>query len=332
MKAQVLDRPDAVENKPLHLHELARPVPAPAELLIHVHVCGICHTDLHVVEGELPKPKLPLIPGHEIVGHVEAVGTGVTRFQIGQRVGIPWLHSSDQTCSFCSSGHENLCEAARFTGYTVNGGYAEYVTVPQDYAVAIPEQFSDVEAAPLLCAGIVGYRSICLSDLQHGERLGLYGFGASAHICIQVARHWGCEVYAFTRGKEHQRHAQELGASWVGPAQDKPPQFMDRSIIFAPEGSLVPLALGHLRKGGTLCINAIQMNDLPPMPYPLLWNERTIRSVANATRQDGEDFMLLAGTIPIHIETQTFDLESANEVLSMVKHSEIKGAAVLQIT
>jgi propanol-preferring alcohol dehydrogenase len=291
----------------------------------------VCHTDLHVVEGELPNPKLPVIPGHEIVGVVEANGEGASRFKVGDRVGIPWLHLTDQSCVYCQHGQENLCDAARFTGYTLNGGYAEYVTVPEAYAVPIPERFNDIEAAPLLCAGIVGYRSLRLSDLQHGERLGLYGFGGSAHICIQVARYWGCEVYVFTRGADHQRHARELGAAWVGSAQDEPPHKVDRSIIFAPSGAIVPLALGHLRKGGTLCINAIQMSDLPQMPYRLLWEERTIRSVANATRQDAEEFMPLAAQIPIHTETHAFDLDAANDVLLRLKRSAITGAAVLRI-
>ncbi len=331
MKAQVLDQPDPVENNPLHLRDVERPLPGAGEILVRVRACGVCHTDLHVVEGELPHIKLPIIPGHEIVGVVEALGEGAARFKVGDRVGIPWLHSSDQTCIYCQHGQENLCDAATFTGYTVNGGYAEFVTAREDYAVAIPQHFSDVEAAPLLCAGIVGYRSLRLSDLQPGERLGLYGFGASAHLCIQVARHWDCEVYAFTRSAEHQRHARDLGARWAGSAEDDPPKPVDRAIIFAPAGSIVPLALGHVRKGGTLCINAISMSDIPSMPYRKLWDERTIRSVANATRQDAEDFMPLAAEIPIHSETQAFNLDDANQVLQQVKRSEITGAAVLRV-
>lgn len=331
MKAQVLDRPDAVEHNPLHLREVERPTPGAGEILVRVRACGVCHTDLHVVEGELPNPKLPIIPGHEIVGVVEAPGEGASRFQPGDRVGIPWLHRTDQTCIYCQHDQENLCDAATFTGYTADGGYAEYVTAHEDYAVSIPDAFSDVEAAPLLCAGIVGYRSLRLSDLQPGERLGLYGFGASAHLCIQVARHWGCEVYAFTRSEAHQRHARDLGAAWAGRAEDAPPHEVDRAIIFAPAGVIVPLALGHVRKGGTLCINAIQMSDIPPMPYRKLWDERTIRSVANATRQDAEEFMPLAARIPIRSETQVFDLDDANHALQTVKRSEISGAAVLRV-
>jgi propanol-preferring alcohol dehydrogenase len=224
-----------------------------------------------------------------------------------------------------------LCEKALFTGYTADGGYAEYTTVREDFAVPIPEQFSDVEAAPLLCAGIVGYRSLRLADLQPGERLGLYGFGASAHLCIQVARYWDCEVYVFTRGAEHQRHSLDLGAAWAGTAHAQPPNLLDRAVIFAPAGWIVPLALGHLRKAGTLCINAIHMSDIPQMPYHLLWNERTIRSVANATRQDAEEFLPLAAKIPIRAETQVFDLDAANEALQRTKKGSINGAAVLKV-
>ncbi len=332
MKAQVLYTPAPVTNQPLKLTDLPRPTPPPGQLLVKISACGVCHTDLHVVEGELPDPKLPVIPGHEIVGTVDEIGVGVTRFNPGTRVGIPWLHETDQTCEYCQRRQENLCESAQFTGYTVDGGYTEYTLVPQDFAVQIPERFSDVDAAPLLCAGIVGYRSLRLSDLQPGERLGLYGFGGSAHLCIQVAKHWNCEVYVFTRGAEHQRHALELGADWAGQAQDSPPKPLDRAIIFAPAGWIVPLALGHLRKAGTLCINAIHTSPIPEMPYRLLWNERTIRSVANATRRDADEFLPLAAEIGIHTDTVVLDLEDANRALQMLKRGEIKGAAVLQVS
>jgi propanol-preferring alcohol dehydrogenase len=234
-------------------------------------------------------------------------------------------------CEYCQRGQENLCEAAIFTGYTADGGYAEYTAVPAGYAVPIPDQFSDVEAAPLLCAGIVGYRSLRLSDVKPGERLGLYGFGGSAHICIQVARHWDCPVYVFTRSPEHQAHARDLGATWVGEAQDTPPMPLDRAIIFAPAGWIVPLALGHLRKAGTLCINAIHMSPVPEMPYDLLWHEHTIRSVANATRHDAETFLPLAAEIGIHTDTQTFALDEANQVLHRLKERRINGAGVLRL-
>lgn len=331
MKAQLLHHPAPADNHPLSLQEVPRPDVPPGHVLVAINVCGVCHTDLHVVEGELPHPKLPLIPGHEIVGTVAATGEGVTRFKKDQRVGIPWLHHTDQTCLYCQNGQENLCANALFTGYTADGGYAEYTTVPEDYAVPIPDAFSDEAAAPLLCAGIVGYRSIRLADLQRGERLGIYGFGASGHIVIQVARHWDCEVYVFTRSPEHQQHARDLGAVWAGEAQDDPPKKMDRSIIFAPAGWIVPLGLKHLRKGGTLCINAIHASPIPEMPYSLLWHERTIRSVANATRRDAEEFMPLAAEIPIHTDTQVFDLDDANRVLQQVQNSEINGAAVLKV-
>jgi len=331
MKAQVLHAPAPVETNPLTLIDLPRPTPPSGYLLVQISVCGVCHTDRHVVEGELPNPKLPIIPGHEIVGVVAEIGQGVTRFPQGTRVGIPWLYSADGTCEYCRHEQENLCETARFTGYTVDGGYTEYIVVPQEFAVSIPDRFTDVEAAPLLCAGIVGYRSLRLANVQRGARLGLYGFGASAHICIQIARYWGCEVYVFTRSEEHQLHARELGAAWVGQAQDTPPTKLDRAIIFAPAGWLVPLALGHLRKAGTLCINAIHTSPIPEMPYDLLWHERIIRSVANATRRDAEEFLSLAAEIPIHTDTQPFDLDDANHVLQLLKRGEINGAAVLNV-
>jgi propanol-preferring alcohol dehydrogenase len=331
LKAQLLHAPAPVETNPLALSDVPRPDPLPGELLVQVRACGVCHTDLHVVEGELPDPRLPIIPGHEIVGIAAAAGADVVRFKPGDRVGIPWLHTACGVCTFCRQGQENLCPAARFTGYTADGGYAEYTVVSQDFAVPIPGIFSDVEAAPLLCAGIVGYRSIRLSDLLPGERLGIYGFGASGHLVIQVARYWNCEVYVFTRSAEHQQHALSLGAVWAGPAQDDPPARLDRAILFAPAGWLVPLALGHLRPGGTLCINAIHASPIPEMPYALLWQERTIRTVANATRRDAEEFLPLAAAIPIRSEVHSFDLDDANSVLQRLKHSAIVGAAVLRL-
>lgn len=301
----------------------------PNQLLVKVTACGVCHTDLHVAEGDLPDVTLPVVPGHEIVGIVTEIGAQATRFLPGMRVGIPWLHETCGTCEFCLRGQENLCEQALFTGYTANGGYAEYAVIREDFAVRLPDSLADAEAAPLLCAGIVGYRSIRLSELQPGERVALYGFGASAHICIQVVRHWGCEVCVFTRSSEHQAHALELGATWAGTAQDQPPSRFDRAILFAPAGWIVPLALSHLRPGGTLAINAIHASPIPEMTYSLLWQERTIRSVANATRQDAEEFMPLAAEIPIRTDVEMFDLADANRVLQRLKRSEISGAAVL---
>ncbi len=331
MKAQVLHTAAPVTSRPLILTDLPRPTLSPGHLLVKISACGVCHTDLHIVEGELSNPRLPIIPGHEIVGTVDEIGVGVTRFDPGMRVGIPWLHEADGTCQYCQRGQENLCESAQFTGYTVDGGYAEYTVVPQDFAVQIPEQFSDIQAAPLLCAGIVGYRSLRLADLQPGERLGLYGFGGSAHICIQVAKHWNCEVYVFTRSEEHQRHALDRGAIWAGQAHDSPPKPLDRAIIFAPAGWIVPLALGHLRKAGTLCINAIHTSPIPEMPYHLLWNEKTIRTVANATRRDADEFLPLAAEIGIRTDTIVFDLADANRALQRLKRGAIRGAAVLQV-
>lgn len=331
MKAQILNRPAPIESNPLKFTEIETPMPVSDEILVRVRACGVCHTDLHVVEGELAPRKLPLIPGHQVVGVVEKCGEWVTRFKVGDRLGIAWLHHTDQTCEYCQHGQENLCEAADFTGYTVNGGYAEFATVPADFAVPIPDTFSDVEAAPLLCAGIVGYRSLRLSDLEKGERLGIFGFGASGHICLQIARYWGCEVYVFTRSTEHQRHALDLGAVWAGDGKLEAPKKLDRAIIFAPSGDLVPLALAKLRKGGTLCINAIHMSDLPSMPYDLLWHERTIRTVANATRRDAEEFMPLAAEAGIKTTTQVFDLAEANRALQMMKASQINGAGVLRL-
>jgi len=329
MRAQVLHQPDQIDSNPLRLEEIEIPQPGSFDLLVKIVACGVCHTDLHVVEGELPEPHLPVIPGHEIVGSVVAIGEKVTGFQLGMRVGIPWLHETCGKCEFCLRGQENLCPYAHFTGYTTNGGYAEYALIRQDFAVPLPDTISDPHAAPLLCAGIVGYRSIRLSELQPGERIGFYGFGASAHICIQIAQYWGCETFVFTRSEEHQKHAAQLGAKWVGRAEDTPPNQMDRAIIFAPAGWIVPLALKHLRPAGTLCINAIHMSPIPEFPYSLLWQERILRTVANATRRDASELIELAAEIPIRTDISTFDLSEANTTLQRLKKGEITGAAVL---
>lgn len=331
MRAMQLTTPAPVETAPLHQTELPVPEPGAGQIRVRVNACGVCHTDRHVVEGELPDMRLPIVPGHQVAGVIDAVGTGVTRFAMGERVGVPWLHAACGNCAHCLRGNENLCERATFTGYNVDGGFAEFLLAEADFAVPIPTQFSDVEVAPLLCAGIVGYRALRLSDLQAGERLGLYGFGGSGHICIQVALHWNCEVYVFTRSAAHQQHARELGAAWVGEASDEPPAQLDRTIIFAPAGWLVPLALGHLRPGGTLCINAIHMSDIPEMPYSLLWEERTIRSVANATRRDAQEFLPLAAEIPIRTDTETFALNEANLALQKLKSSKINGSGVIVV-
>ncbi|HET91595.1 MAG TPA: zinc-binding alcohol dehydrogenase family protein [Chloroflexi bacterium] len=330
MKVMLLREPCAIEERPLELAAWPRPNPGPGQVRLQVRACGICHTDLHTVEGDLELPKLPLIPGHQIVGVVEARGESADRFEVGQRVGVPWLYSACGACEFCRRGQENLCREARFTGLHADGGYAEAMVVPEAFAYPIPESFSDVEAAPLLCAGIIGYRALRLSEIQPGQRLGLYGFGASAHVTIQVARHWGCSVYVFTRSAGHRQLARELGAEWVGGAEDTPPQRMHGSIIFAPAGELVPEALRVLERGGTLALAGVTMSPVPALDYDdLLYWERTVRSVANFTRQDARELLQVAAEIPIHTTVETFALEQANEALLAVKRSEIDGAGVL---
>ena len=332
MKAMVLKEARPVEESPLEMMEVPAPTPGPEEIRIRIRACGVCHTDLHEVEGDLPLPKLPLIPGHEIAGVVEGVGSEVVRFRVGDRVGVPWLYSTCGKCEFCRRGLENLCENARFTGYHVDGGYAQYVVVPEAFAYRLPQGFSDVEATPLLCGGVIGYRALKLSEVRPGERLGLYGFGSSAHMVIQIARHWGCEVYVFTRSEEHRQHALELGAAWVGGAKDTPPHKLDSSIIFAPAGWIVPEALRVLRKGGTLALAGIHMTPIPEMDYDtLLYHERTVRSVANSTRQDVVELLRLAETMRIRTDVQVFPLEEANHVLQLLKRAEIRGTAVLKI-
>ena len=332
MRAMVLEKPGPVEQSPLILDEVTLPLPRAGEIRVHVRCCALCHTDLHTVEGDLPLPRLPLIPGHQIVGLVDAIGEGVRTLKEGDRVGIPWLHSTDGQCDYCRRGLENLCDHARFTGYHVDGGYAEYTVVHEDYAYPIPKIFSDQNAAPLLCAGIIGYRSYRLSNIRPGERLGLYGFGASAHLVLQLAHHQGCEVYVFTRSQAHRDLATRLGAAWVGSAEDTPPHPLDGSIIFAPAGSLVPHALRVLRKAGTLALAGITMSPIPQMDHSLLYHERVIRSVANSTRKDCRDFLDLAAAVPLHTEVQVFELAQANHALQALKRSEITGAGVLRIT
>ena len=321
-----------MEKNPLAPAEIPRPQPGPGDILMSVKACGVCHTDLHTVEGELPEVKLPVIPGHQVVGVVESLGQGVRRFQKGERIGAAWLHYACGTCAFCRRGQENLCENGRFTGYHVNGGYAETMTVPEKFAYSVPAIFSDEEAAPLLCAGIIGYRALRLSEIRPGGCLGLYGFGASAHVAIQVAVHWKCRVYVFSRSREHQDFARRLGAAWTGSAGETPPSKMDSSIIFAPAGPLVPEALLNTNKGGTVALAGIHMTPIPEMDYRKhLYHERTLRSVANATRQDGEELLKIAAEIPIRTTTQVFPLAEANQVLRLLKEGRISGAAVLKI-
>lgn len=333
MKAMVLTRTADVGTEPLQLRELPTPEPGPGEMLVRVSICGICRTDLHVIEGELPNPTLPLIPGHQAVGIVSQVGAGVTEQRVGERVGIAWLQHTCGLCEFCLSGRENLCERARFTGYQVDGGYAEYALVPAAFAYPIPPIFSDEEAAPLLCAGIIGYRALRLSGIQPGQRLGLYGFGASAHIAIQIARHRGCQVYVSSLKPEHQRLARELGAAWVGGSTDSPPDKLHSSIIFAPAGELVPHALRSLARGGTLAIAGIHMTPIPSLDYDReVFGERIIRSVTANTRQDGLDLLREAAAIPIKTHTVRFSHEEANRALHALKSGSFQGAGVLSIS
>lgn len=310
------------------------PTPAEDEVLLRVSACGICRTDLHVVEGELPVRRSPLIPGHQIVGRVAALGSRVEGYAIGDRVGVAWLNRTCEVCEFCLAGRENLCEQAMFTGWTVDGGYAEYTVAPAAFTYHLPESFDDIQAAPLLCAGIIGYRCLRLTGLGgnqwKGARLGLYGFGAAGHVCIQLARARGAEVYVCTRDRErHQALATELGATWAGGAMDEPPVKLDASIIFAPAGELVPVALKAIRKGGTVVLGGIHMSPIPSFDYSLIYGERVVRSVANNTRQDGREFLLEAASIPVRTHTETFSFNQANEALIALKNDSIRGAGVL---
>lgn len=332
MRAMVLTGFKSASERPLTLRDVPVPQPGSGEVLIKVACCGVCHTDLHIAEGDLPDVKLPRIPGHEVIGTVEARGARARRFKTGDRVGAAWLHSACGECRFCRSGRENLCENARFNGYHHNGGYAEYMVVPEKFAYTVPRVFSDEEAAPLMCAGIVGYRSLKLSGIKPGGALGLYGFGASAHVAIQVARHWGCRVYVFTRSEEHRRLAKKLGASWTGLAQEDPRTKLDSAIIFAPAGNLYLDALRVLDRGGVVISAGIHMSPIPEMDYNrYLYHERIMTSVANATRNDGEELLKVAAEIPIRPTVQAFRLEEANEALRRLRAGRVTGAAVLKI-
>lgn len=331
MKAMLLNQPASVETGPLREGDVSIPGPVATQIRLRVSHCGVCRTDLHIVEGDLPHPKRPVIPGHQIVGRVDAVGPEVRRFRQEDRLGVAWLSWTCGRCDYCRVGRENLCEGAQFTGYHVDGGYGEYVVVDEAFAYPIPDVFADEQAAPLLCAGIIGFRSLRLSEIKPGGRLGLYGFGASAHIVIQIARHWGCDVSVFTRGEEHRQLGRELGASWAGSAGETPPYPLDSAILFAPVGTLVPEALRALRKGGTLAINAIHLTPIPALDYAQLYHERTIRSVTNFTRQDAEDLLRIAAELPVRTEVELFPLEDANKALQRLKASQLRGAAVLEI-
>jgi alcohol dehydrogenase, propanol-preferring len=335
MRACLLRTPAPVDERPLELTEVEILLPGEGELLLKVSACGVCRTDLHVVEGELAARKSPVIPGHQVVGRVASLGAGVEGFGEGDRVGLAWLNETCGACRFCRSGRENLCERAEFTGWTRDGGYAEFVAAPAPFVYHLPEGFDDVQAAPLLCAGIIGYRALRLTGLREwkGARLGLYGFGAAGHVCIQIARSRGAEVYVMTRDRErHQALAAELGAAWTGGAGDEPPAKLDAAIIFAPAGELVPVALKALDTGGALVTGGIHMSDIPSFPYRLLYGERTVRSVANNTREDGREFLAEAARVPVRTHAQTFPLEEANDALISLKHDAVRGAAVLVVS
>jgi propanol-preferring alcohol dehydrogenase len=325
MKAAVLTRPASIGSRPLEICDIPVPSPAPGQVLLRIRACGVCRTDLHIVEGELQPQRDRVIPGHQIVG--EAVEGDLPK---GARFGITWMAGVDGTCEYCRRGEENLCDSPAFTGYTVDGGYAEFAVARADFAIPLPSGLDDLEAAPLLCAGVIGFRSLRVAGVQPGERVGLFGFGASAHLALPVLRSWKCRVYVSTRGQSHRELAESLGADWVGSEHDRPPVPLDRAITFAPSGDVVVAALASLRKGGVVAINAIHLDRIPEFDYDtLLWGERQIRSVANVTRADARDFLQLAHQIGIRPKVTTFPLEQANEALLAVKNDSIDGAAVL---
>ncbi|HTM00191.1 MAG TPA: zinc-dependent alcohol dehydrogenase family protein [Candidatus Omnitrophota bacterium] len=330
MRAMVLKRHAPIGTAPLALREVPEPEPGPGEVRVRVRACGLCRTDLHVIEGDLPPRKLPLIPGHQVVGVVEGAGPGAARFREGDRIGIAWLRHTCGVCAYCRSGRENLCESSRFTGYHADGGYAEVAVVPEDFAYAIPDVFGDVEAAPLLCAGIIGYRALERSQAPPGGTLGLWGFGSSAHVTIQVARARGMQVYVATRGEKHQALARAMGAAWVGGATDPLPARVDGGILFAPAGEIVPVALRSIQKGGTLAIAGIWLSDIPPLDYEReLFYERNLRSVTANTRADGEALLREAAAIPLRPRVTTFPLEEANRGLALLKSDGLNGTGVL---
>ena len=334
MQAWVLDKPALVTERPLNIRDIPVPYPAEDELLLSINACGICRTDLHVVEGELAVRRSPLVPGHQIVGRVAGVGSRVNGFATGDRVGVAWLNRTCGVCEYCRSHRENLCERAQFTGWTVDGGYAEYAVARAAYTYPLPEGFDDIQAAPLLCAGIIGYRCLRQTGLGEGDwagaRLGLYGFGAAGHVCIQLARARGAEVYVCTRDRErHQSLARELGATWVGDATAEPPEKLDAAIIFAPAGELVPIALKATLKGGTVVLGGIHMSPIPSFDYSVIYGERVVRSVANNTRDDGREFLLEAASVPVRTHTQIFSFDQANDALIALKNDSIRGAGVV---
>jgi alcohol dehydrogenase, propanol-preferring len=334
VKACRLRSPAPVDSSPLDIAEMAPPEPRDDEVLVRVNVCGVCRTDLHIIEGELPIHKSPLVPGHQVVGRVERVGRLVTEFRGGERVGIPWLHRTCATCEYCRAGKENLCRFPTFTGYDVDGGYAEFAVAAESFVLPVPEVFDDLQAAPLLCAGIIGYRALSLSgirELGSGARIGFFGFGSSAHISIQIARYWGAEVLAFTRAEKHQALARRLGAVWAGGSDAMPPVDLDAALIFAPAGGLVVTGLKRVKKGGRVVCAGVHMSAIPEFDYALLYDERSIRSVANNTREDAIEFLKTAAAIPVRSEVEVFPLADANRGLSALKNGAIDGAAVIAV-
>lgn len=334
MRAMSLDAPAPIETHPLRFVDVPVPEPAADEVRIRVHACGVCRTDLHVVEGDLEVRRSPVIPGHQVVGVVDALGAEVTERTVGERVGVAWLHRTCGHCPFCANGRENLCDTPDLTGWTVHGGYAEHVVAPASFTYPLPEGFTDLQAAPLLCAGIIGYRCLRQTGIDDwsGARLGLYGFGAAGHVAIQIARARGAEVYVCTRDRErHQVLAEELGAAWTGGTTEPPPVPLDAGIIFAPAGEIVPAALSHLDKGATLVLGGIHMSPIPELRYELLYHERVVRSVANNTRDDGHAFLREAAQVPVRTHVETFPLEQANVALERLQHDAIRGAAVLTV-
>src|SRR5664279_715195 len=328
MKAAVLSKPSAIAERPLQMEDAAQPEAAAGHVLLKVRACGVCRTDLHIVEGELAECRVPLIPGHQIVGDI--VGGATPDLPLGTRVGVSWIGGTDGSCWYCQRGKENLCDSPTFTGYTVDGGYAEYATARADFVFPLPDALDDLHAAPLLCAGIIGFRSLRVAGVQPGERVGLFGFGASAHLAIEVLRAWKCEVFVSTRGASHRQLAQSLGATWVGSETERPPVELDRAITFAPSGDVVIAALASLRKGGIVAINAIHLDHIPQFDYDhLLWGERQIRSVTNMTRADARDFLKIAAEIKLHPKVTKFPLHQANEALLAIKNDSIDGAAVI---
>lgn len=329
MRALRLRQPGLIETRPLVTEDAPTPKAGPGQVRLRVLACGVCHTDLHIVEGDITPPRFPVVPGHQVVGVVDEVGEGVEGLAPGDRVGLPWLHSACGECEFCRRGEENLCPLARFTGFHVDGGFADHVVAEAPFLYSLPAGLEDAAAAPLLCAGIIGYRSLRRAQLEPGEVLGLIGFGASAHLALQVARHWRCPVYVFTRSPSHREQAASLGAAWVGGLEESPPGRVDRAVLFAPNGELVPASLQLLRPGGTLAVNAIHLSPIPSLDYSLLYGERTLRSVTNATRKDGREFLRLAGEIGIRPTVRTYPFQDANLALEDLKLSRLDGAAVL---